>query len=252
MALIPKEYGSCCSITYDPWDTTSSVETKLTCFGQQTLRNGQLKFLLIDDIDELTDAEQICISQCYDSYRGNVRIVAASSASHNIVPELQHRLETVKVGYPPRRYMHRLVRKAWNSEHHLSSAAIDAVLDASQNSLHAVYASLDKLFLLDMALSTRVISDALVMIEDEKVERLLVSASTGKRADALAHIKTLLDSGVCSQDIIASVGKVIEKSNNFAWKAALANAVLFFARTKSARGALYNLALTLSSTGKTK
>lgn len=252
MSLIPNEYNSSCSLTYDPWDSTSSIETKLTCFCQQTVRNGQLKFLLIDDIDELTDAEQICISQCYDSYRGNVRIIASSSAFYNIIPELQHRLEKVNVRYPSRRYMHRLVRNAWEGEHPLSAASIDSVLDTAQNSLHAVYASLDKLFLLDTPLSADYVSRALVMIEEEKVERLLVAATAGKQLEALGHIKTLLDSGVCPQDIIACVGGFIEKSNNSVWRGALASAVLFFARTRSASGAVYHLALTLFPTGNAK
>ena len=222
------------------------------CFCQQTVRNGKTKLLLIDDIDELTDSEQICISQCYDAHRGNVRIVATSSASHNIIPELLYRLKKVSLSYPPRRYMRRLVRKAWESKYPLSSASIDCVLDTSENSFHAVYASLDKLFLLNMALSSHVVSDALVMIEDSVVERLLESASAGQRVDALNNIKDLLDSGVCSQDIITCVARVIEKSNNFVWKAALADAVLFFAHTKSARGAVYNLALTLFPTEKAK
>ena len=252
MSLIPAEFPQSCCLTYDPWDTMSSMSKKMACFCQQTVRCGQMKFLLIDDLDELTDGEQTCISQCYDFHRSNVRIIATSSASHDIVPELQHRLKIFNVRYPPRQYLHRLVRSAWKSKYALSARSIDCVLDSSQNSLHAIYASLDKLFLLDTELPTRVVSDVLIMIEDEKVKRLLVSASAGRRVNALADVKTLLDSGVCSQDILASVGTIIEKSDNFLWKAALADAVLFFAHTKSASGAVYHLALTLFSTENAK
>lgn len=239
LSLIPKKFRNTLCFYHDPWELPSNSSDHLEYFCQQTKNPEQIKFVIVDDIDELSDSCQMKLSQCSDTYGLRMKIIATTCYHQNLIPELQKRFQLVKIRYPSKVYMRRMIRRCWCITPALSNEFIDRELLNSRKSLHAIFAMLDKSYLLNEIIHSEKEGSILSNSEDGIIRDVLQYAEHGPCIQALKTAHILLNNGVCPQDILESIGNCIEKSNRIHSSLTFSKAVLFSEQAKSARGGIY-------------
>ena len=112
--------------------------------------NGKKKLIVIDDLDTINQQSQEVFRSYIDKYGNNVSFVCVCSNVQKVIESLQSRLQMLRLPSPNRGDCLRILRRIVKEESIvIDEAAVDYLLDISQNSVRNVINHLEKMWILD-------------------------------------------------------------------------------------------------------
>ena len=229
--------------------TVPDQRSGLRCFCNTIHPLNKRAFVTADEIDEMTDQQQIVLSQSFDSFSNKVTFVATASSIARVIPELASRFNHVYLSLPSPSYLRRLISTCWTGKHALSKCVIQSLVKNTGHSIPRLLSILDKLFILDIPVTTRLVSNSCSVVDPVLCESYIKSCLAGDLKRGLKCLRQLTERGIDPEDILSGIGELLERvpmGNSHVALQSYVSAVHYSFRCNDKLTSLYFLAVELA------
>jgi DNA polymerase III delta prime subunit len=177
-------------------------EVKTFC-QTPSLIAGKKKFIIVDDIEQISEQSQQVFRNCIDKYRHNVNFITSGKNIQKIVESLQSRLNIINLPPIQIKNMKKLLKKIINQENMLiDNDVIDFVIRVSNNSLRLQINYIEKFKLLGIPINIDLAKKLCCNISYSIFEDYTKAVISGKLQIALCIVNDLYNNGFSVMDIL--------------------------------------------------
>ena len=164
---------------------------------------GKKKFIVVDDIEQISEQSQQVFRNCIDKYSHNVNFITTGKNIQKIVESLQSRLNIVKLPPIPIDNMKIHLKKIITQENvQVANDVIDFIIRVSNNSLRLQINYIEKFKLLDIPITIDLAKKLCCNISYTIFENYTNAVFDKDTINAIKIINTIYDNGYSVMDIL--------------------------------------------------
>lgn len=181
------------------------TEVKTFCQTTSTIP-GKKKFIVLDDIDILSEQSQQVFRNCIDRYSHNVNFIASCTNTHKVVESLQSRNTLIKIKSVSMSLLQEILDNIKGKENIvITPAAQEFILSVCNGSIRMLVNYMEKFNLLDERITLERAKQICTNISFYEFERYTKAWSVDESIiEAVRIIKSIFDKGYSVMDILDS------------------------------------------------
>ena len=189
-------------------------EVKTFCRTTSSI-SGKKKFIVLDDIDTISEQSQQVFRNCIDKYSHNVNFIASCCNTQKVVESLQSRITLIKLKPTTKDILKSILVKIKNNENIIiSERAQDFILNVSNNSLRLLINYMEKFNLLDEKITITKAKEICTNISYFDLEKYTIEWYKNKSLEnSVKIIYNIYDKGYSVMDILDSYFQFIKITN---------------------------------------
>jgi|UniRef100_A0A6C0JDF7 DNA polymerase III delta prime subunit len=180
-------------------------DLKIFCQSYSGIKNKK-KIVVIDDIDGISEQTQQILRNCIDNYKSNVGFLCSCTTMSKVIENIQSRLLILKL---PNLNTSRLLTVANkiidNEQLSITTEAITALVELSNNSMRLLISYLELIYLLDIPVTKTNIYDMCTCISFKSFDTYLSELSDGNIVNAIGLVKELIGNGFNCMDVYTNL-----------------------------------------------
>jgi len=188
-------------------------EVKTFCQTKSTV-SGKKKFIVLDDIDILSEQSQQVFRNCIDKYSHNVNFIASCTNTHKVVESLQSRSTLIKIKSVSMSLLQEILDNIKGKENIvITPAAQEFILSVCNGSIRMLVNYMEKFNLLDERITLERAKQICTNISFCEFERYTKAWNVdGNIGEAVHIIKSIFDKGYSVMDILDSYFQFVKIS----------------------------------------
>lgn len=181
------------------------TEVKTFCQTTSTIP-GKKKFIVLDDIDILSEQSQQVFRNCIDRYSHNVNFIASCTNTHKVVESLQSRSTLIKIKSVSMSLLQEILDNIKGKENIvITPTAQEFILSVCNGSIRMLVNYMEKFNLLDERITLERAKQICTNISFYEFERYTKAWSVDESIiEAVRIIKSIFDKGYSVMDILDS------------------------------------------------
>ena len=189
-------------------------EVKTFCRTTSSI-SGKKKFIVLDDIDTISEQSQQVFRNCIDKYSHNVNFIASCCNTQKVVESLQSRITLIKLRPATKNILKSILVKIKNNENIIiSDRAQDFILNVCNNSLRLLINYMEKFNLLDEKITITKAKEICTNISYFDLEKYTIEWYKNKSLEnSVKIIYNIYDKGYSVMDILDSYFQFIKITN---------------------------------------
>ena len=177
-------------------------EVKTFC-QTPSLISGKKKFIIVDDIDQISEQSQQVFRNCIDKYKHNVNFITSGKNIQKIVESLQSRLNIIKLPIINNKNIKNFLLKIIKQELiEVDADVVDFVIRVSNNSLRLQINYIEKFKLLDIPITMDLAKNICCNISYTNFENYTEAILTKNRRKAIHIFNSIYNNGYSVMDIL--------------------------------------------------
>lgn len=190
------------------------IEVKTFCRTPSSI-SGKKKFIVLDDIDTISEQSQQVFRNCIDKYSHNVNFIASCCNTQKVVESLQSRITLIKLKPATKDILKSILIKIKDNESiNISDSAQEFILNVCNNSIRLLINYMEKFNLLDDKITITKAKEICTNISYFDLEKYTYEWYKNKSLEnSLRIIYNIFDKGYSVMDILDSYFQFIKITN---------------------------------------
>lgn len=191
------------------------TDVKTFCQTRGNIANKK-KFVILDDIDFISEQSQQAFRTCIDKYQQNVHFISSCTSITKSIESIQSRMYIIKLPNLTNDNIMKITNKICESEHiTITQEAKELAINISNNSPRNLINYLEKFKLLDQNIDTTIVSNVSTNIVYDDLKKYTQYCKERNLKKAVPLLHQLHDSGYSVMDIFDNYFTFIKLTDQF-------------------------------------